>query len=579
MREIFSRVKLSPKQVVGLILFMLATASAEMMLPTLLAGMIDRGIGSKSKSVIFTIAIVMAVMALVACLANIAATRLSAKISTRFAADLRREIFHKVQTFSAAETDKFGTASLVTRSTSDVTNVQMFLTLLLRIGIMAPLMAVAGMVLSSATGGKVGSVLNVAVPVLLISAGIIVIFVSRYSVSMRKKIDRLNKLFLETLEGVRVIRAFNKQEHEIERFGDANRDYSKTAMASGRVGGALMPVIQVIFGVTTAAVMALGSYYVSTGEMEVGALVANSQYISMILGAIMLLAAVIMIFPMAYACAKRIAEVLKTESSIQDGRKTVEDKKLRGTVEFQNVTFTYPGADEPVIQNITFETHPGEITAIIGRTGCGKSSILKLIPRLYDATVGHVLIDGIDAKKYAVKDLRNLIGYVPQKNILFTGDVASNLNWGNENGRDAEWQQAAEVACAKEFIEKKDGTYHSEIAQGGTNLSGGQRQRMAIARAVMKKPEIYLFDDSFSALDMKTDKQLRCNLKQSMGDATVIMVAQRVSSILDADRILVIEEGRIVGNGTHKELLKNCPLYHEIAELQLGKEALDSENE
>lgn len=579
MREIFSRVKLSPKQVVGLILFMLATASAEMMLPTLLAGMIDRGIGSKSKSVIFTIAIVMAVMALVACLANIAATRLSAKISTRFAADLRREIFHKVQTFSAAETDKFGTASLVTRSTSDVTNVQMFLTLLLRIGIMAPLMAVAGMVLSSATGGKVGSVLNVAVPVLLISAGIIVIFVSRYSVSMRKKIDRLNKLFLETLEGVRVIRAFNKQEHEIERFGDANQDYSKTAMASGRVGGALMPVIQVIFGVTTAAVMALGSYYVSTGEMEVGALVANSQYISMILGAIMLLAAVIMIFPMAYACAKRIAEVLKTESSIQDGRKTAEDKKLRGTVEFQNVTFTYPGADEPVIQNITFETHPGEITAIIGRTGCGKSSILKLIPRLYDATVGHVLIDGIDAKKYAVKDLRNLIGYVPQKNILFTGDVASNLNWGNENGRDAEWQQAAEVACAKEFIEKKDGTYHSEIAQGGTNLSGGQRQRMAIARAVMKKPEIYLFDDSFSALDMKTDKQLRCNLKQSMGDATVIMVAQRVSSILDADRILVIEEGRIVGNGTHKELLKNCPLYHEIAELQLGKEALDSENE
>lgn len=579
MREIFSRVKLSPKQVVGLILFMLATASAEMMLPTLLAGMIDRGIGSKSKSVIFTIAIVMAVMALVACLANIAATRLSAKISTRFAADLRREIFHKVQTFSAAETDKFGTASLVTRSTSDVTNVQMFLTLLLRIGIMAPLMAVAGMVLSSATGGKVGSVLNVAVPVLLISAGIIVIFVSRYSVSMRKKIDRLNKLFLETLEGVRVIRAFNKQEHEIERFGDANQDYSKTAMASGRVGGALMPVIQVIFGVTTAVVMALGSYYVSTGEMEVGALVANSQYISMILGAIMLLAAVIMIFPMAYACAKRIAEVLKIESSIQDGRKTAEDKKLRGTVEFQNVTFTYPGADEPVIQNITFETHPGEITAIIGRTGCGKSSILKLIPRLYDATVGHVLIDGIDAKKYAVKDLRNLIGYVPQKNILFTGDVASNLNWGNENGRDAEWQQAAEVACAKEFIEKKDGTYHSEIAQGGTNLSGGQRQRMAIARAVMKKPEIYLFDDSFSALDMKTDKQLRCNLKQSMGDATVIMVAQRVSSILDADRILVIEEGRIVGNGTHKELLKNCPLYHEIAELQLGKEALDSENE
>lgn len=577
MGKILSRVSLNKKHIISLLLFMLVASVAEMMLPTLLAGMIDNGIGGNSRTVIYTVAIVMAVMALLACIANITATRLSAKISTKFAADVRHEIFYQVQTFSTAEMDKFGTASLVTRSTSDVTNVQMFLTMLLRLGVMAPLMAISGLVLSSATGGKVSSVLNTAIPILIISSGIIILLVARYSVKMRQMIDRINKLFLETLEGVRVIRAFNKQEHEMKRFGDANAEYSKIAIASGRVNGLLMPVIQVIFGVTTVAVMGIGSVYVGQGEMEVGALVANSQYISMILMSIILLAAVIMMFPMAYACAKRISEVLNTENSIHDGKKTLSDKQLKGTVEFRDVTFTYPGADEPVISGITFEAHPGEITAIIGRTGCGKSSILKLIPRLYDTTVGHVLIDGIDVRKYAVEDLRNMIGYVPQKNVLFTGDIASNLNFGNENGAESDWQEAVEIACAKEFVEKKDGTYHAEIAQGGTNLSGGQRQRMAIARAVMKKPEIYLFDDSFSALDMKTDKELRGNLKKNMGDATVIMVAQRVSSILDADRILVLEDGKIAGNGTHEELLKNCPLYREIAVLQLGEEAVKHE--
>lgn len=577
MGTILSRVKLNKKHIVLLLVFMLLASVGEMMLPTLLAGMIDNGIGGSSRTVIFTVAIVMAVMVLLACIANITATTLSAKISTKFAADVRHEIFYQVQTFSAAEMDKFGTASLVTRSTSDVTNVQMFLTMLLRLGVMAPLMAVSGLVLSSATGGKVSSVLNTAIPILIISSGVIILLVARYSVKMRQMIDRINKLFLETLEGVRVIRAFNKQEHEMRRFGDANAEYSKIAIASGRVNGLLMPVIQVIFGVTTVAVMGIGSVYVGQGDMEVGALVANSQYISMILMSIILLAAVIMMFPMAYACAKRISDVLNTDNSIHDGKKQLSEKKLKGTVEFRDVTFSYPGADEPVIAGITFEAHPGEITAIIGRTGCGKSSILKLIPRLYDTTVGHVLIDGIDVRKYALEELRSIIGYVPQKNVLFTGDIASNLNFGNENGAENDWQEAAEVACAKEFVEKKDGTYHAEIAQGGTNLSGGQRQRMAIARAVMKKPEIYLFDDSFSALDMKTDKELRGNLKKNMGEATVIMVAQRVSSILDADRILVLEDGKIVGNGTHKELLKNCPLYREIATLQLGEEAVNNE--
>lgn len=479
-----------------------------------------------------------------------------------------------MQSFSAAEMDRFGTASLVTRSTSDITNVQNFLTLLLRIGLLAPMMAVAGLVFSAATGGRVSSVLLVAIPVLLVALTIIMVLASRYSISLRKKLDQINRLFLESLEGVRVIRAFNKQKAESGRFGEANSDYAVTAMAAGRITSLLMPAISVIFGVTTAAVLGMGAYYVNIGAMEVGSLVANSQYISMVLTSVMMLSLVIMMFPTTYACSGRIAEVLETESSIKDGNFSMENASMHATVEFRHVTFAYPGADEPILKDMSFVSRPGEVTAIIGGTGRGKSSILKLIPRLYDPMFGEVLINGVNAKEYCTEDLRSLIGYVPQKNILFSGDIAENLNFGNENGTEEDWKQAAKIACADEFINGKKMGYHDGIAQGGTNLSGGQRQRMAIARAMMKKPEIYVFDDSFSALDMKTDRQLRQNLKESIGDATVIMVAQRISTILDADRILVVDDGQIVGMGTHKELLETCPLYREIAEIQMGKEAL-----
>lgn len=577
MGTIFSRVKLSGKQVFALLALMLLSAVTAMLLPTALASMIDVGVAQENRSAILIIAAVMAVLALLGCLFNIAATVLSARISTKFAADLRREVFHRVQDLSAAEVEKFGTASLVTRSTSDVTNVQMFLSLLLRLGVTAPLMAVAGLVLSSLTGGELSSVLNLAIPALLLGAGAIVIFVSRYSVALRQKIDRLNKRFLETLEGVRVIRAFNQQEKEMARFDEANGDLAALTIRSGRVSALLMPVIQVIFGVTTAAVMGMGAWYVSTGEMDVGALVANSQYISMILAAIMMLALVILLFPMSYACARRIAEVLNAESSIQSGNHSASERPERASVVFDHVTFAYPGADEPVLKDISFESRAGEVTAIIGRTGCGKSSVLKLVPRLYDAIFGHIYVDGMDVKKYKLEDLRSLIGYVPQKNVLFSGDVASNLRFGDEQSGEEQWREAAHIACADEFIEQKDGAYHAAIAQGGTNLSGGQRQRMAIARAVVKQPEIYLFDDSFSALDMKTDRTLRARLRENMGGATMLIVAQRVSTILDADRILVMEDGQIVGNGTHKELLRTCDLYREIAQLQLGEEEVARE--
>lgn len=574
MKTILKHVKFKSKQLVALFFLILLSAFGQMLLPALLSKMISLGVVTGENRTIWMFAAIMAGVAIFSCLISFGSVKIASGISTSFAAQLRDKVFSTVQSFSAADLDQFGTASLITRSTSDITNVQNFLTLLLRVGLLAPMMAIAGLIFSASTGGKVSFALLFAIPVLLIVLTIIMIFASRYSIRLRSKLDHINHLFLETLEGVRVIRAFNKQKTECERFENSNEDYAMTAMTAGRITSILMPAISVIFGVTTAAVLGVGSYYVELGAMEVGSLVANSQYISMVLTSVMMLSMVIMMFPTSYACAKRIAEVLNTKSTIVDGSFPLEKRPLRSTVEFRNVTFAYPGADEPVLKDINFISKPGEITAIIGGTGRGKSSIVKLIPRLYYPLFGEILIDGVNIKDYSLKDLRSLIGYVPQKNKLFSGNIAENLNFGNENGNEKDWKEAAKIACANEFIEKKKSGFFDPIAQGGTNLSGGQRQRMAIARAIMKKPEIYVFDDSFSALDMKTDRQLRQNLKESIGDATMIIVAQRISSILNADRILVIDDGRIIGNGTHKELLESCSLYREIAEIQLGKENL-----
>lgn len=560
MKTILKHVKFKSKQLVALFFLILLSAFGQMLLPALLSKMISLGVVTGENRTIWMFAAIMAGVAVFSCLISFGSVKIASGISTSFAAQLRDKVFSTVQSFSAADLDQFGTASLITRSTSDITNVQNFLTLLLRVGLLAPMMAIAGLIFSASTGGKVSFVLLFAIPVLLIVLTIIMIFASRYSIRLRSKLDHINHLFLETLEGVRVIRAFNKQKTECTRFENSNEDYAMTAMTAGRITNILMPAISVIFGVTTAAVLGVGSYYVELGAMEVGSLVANSQYISMVLTSVMMLSMVIMMFPTSYACAKRIAEVLNTKSTIVDGSFPLEKRPLRSTVEFRNVTFAYPGADEPVLKDINFISNPGEITAIIGGTGRGKSSIVKLIPRLYDPLFGEILIDGVNIKDYSLKDLRSLIGYVPQKNKLFSGNIAENLNFGNENGNEKDWKEAAKIACANEFIEKKQSGFFDPIAQGGTNLSGGQRQRMAIARAIMKKPEIYVFDDSFSALDMKTDRQLRQNLKESIGDATMIIVAQRISSILNADRILVIDDGRIIGNGTHKELLESCSL-------------------
>lgn len=569
---VFRYVHLRWREVVALVLLTLLSAGAEMGLPTLLARMIDDGVAQGARSTIIVLAAGMVALVALGCIGGVVSVALSARVSTRLAADLRAQVFHKVQTFSEADVDAFGTASLVTRSTSDITNVQGFITMLMQVGIMAPLMLVSGIALSSMTGGHLSSVLLVSVPVLFVVAGVIMKVASGLFRSLRTKLDDINRIFLETLEGVRPIRAFNREAYEVERFGAANASFTGTNVAVGRIMAGLFPLIGLIFGLTTAAVMWLGADYVAAGALEVGALVANTQYIAMILMSIMMVSAVVMMYPSFQACGTRIAEVLSREPSITDGTASLDDRTSRGRLEFQHVSFMYEDAEEPVVRDLTFTAEPGTTTAIIGPTGCGKSSVLRLIPRLYDTTLGNVLVDGINVKRYALGDLRSLIGYVPQKNVLFSGDIASNLNWGDEAGDEAAWQRALAIACADDFVAEKDGGLRAQVAQGGTNFSGGQRQRLAIARALMRPAEFYLFDDSFSALDMRTDRTLRSNIARELGDATVIIVAQRVGTIIDADQILMIDDGICIGRGTHAELLVSCEPYRELATLQLGEQ-------
>lgn len=579
MKEIFSRIRLNTRHLVWLLVLTLASALGEMLLPTLFSRMIDQGVTYSSTAVLLQTALIMAIVAVIGCVAGLSLTRLSAKITTSFGRDLRQQVFDKVQSLSASQADSFGTPSLITRTTSDVTNVQMFLNMMLRLGVTAPLMAVSGLVLSALSGGGLSTVLYIAVPALLIGAGIIVFLASRLSVKMRKGLDTVNRLFLENLEGVRVIRAFSQEEYEIRKFAAVNENVTRTSIHSARITGLLMPVIQIIFGLTTVTVLALGTYYVWQGQLEVGALVANVQYISMILASIMILAAVLMMMPTTLACAGRIAQVLQTTPDVQDGKGVELNPEEKLTISFEKVSFLYPNAEEPVLSDLSFQAKSGTTTAILGRTGSGKSTLVQLLPRLYDPTLGHITINGHDLKDFTQKQLRDLIGYVPQKNILLSGDAARNLNVGDLNGSEADWIRAADTACALEFIEQKEGGFHMPVAQGGANLSGGQRQRMAIARALMKKPKILLFDDSFSALDMKTDRTLRSNLKRDHQDALSIIVAQRISSVMDAEQIIVLDEGKIVGKGTHKELLRTCPLYYSMAELQLPKEVLEHDLE
>lgn len=570
-------VKLDLRQVVALLALTLVGAATEMGLPTLLALMIDNGIATGTREVIAGVAAAMVALALAGFASSLAATVISARISTTLAADLRSKVFRKVQSFSSADMDRFGTASLVTRTTSDVTNVQFFVTMLMQMGVMSPLMLVAGLVLSSATGGRLSMVLLVSVPIVLVLAALIMPMVSRLSRRMRRRLDDLNRVFLETLEGVRPIRAFRREDYEMRRFGEANDAHASVAIAQGTLIALIMPLVGLIFGFTTTAVLWFGAGYVAAGSMEVGALVANVQYISMILMSIMLVSALIMFYPNFAACAGRICEVLDAEPAIVDGTHPIAERTTTGTLEFRQVGFRYANAEKPVLSDISFVCKPGTVTALIGPTGSGKSTLLRLVPRFFDATEGSVIVDGLDVRDYRLSDLRDLIGYVPQKNVLFSGEVADNLNWGDEHGNEEDWERALRLACATDFVTKREGGAHASVSQGGSNFSGGQRQRLAIARALMRKAEFYLFDDSFSALDLRTDRELRANIRRELSQATVLIVAQRVGTIIDADQIVVLDDGVCVGRGTHRELLQTCDTYREIASLQLGEQAVVDE--
>ncbi len=488
---------------------------------------------------------------------------------------LREKIYAHVLRFSLHEFDKLGTPSLVTRSTNDVTQVQMFTLILMRMIISAPIMATGGIILAVSKDAGLSWVIIIVIP--LLAATIITVALKGFPLfrSIQKKIDKINLVLREGLTGVRVIRAFNRIDDEKERFREASFDLMKTSIQVNRMMAALMPILMLIMNLTTVTIIWFGSSRVDRGVSNVGNMMAFLQYAMQILFSLLMASLLFIMFPRAQASADRINEVLATDPSIEDP-KTVRDRESarKGYVEFQDVTFSYHGADEPAITGISFSAAPGEVTAIIGSTGSGKSTLINLIPRFYDVNSGAILIDGVDVREMSQKALRAKIGLVPQKAILFSGTIADNIRYGRRDADEAEVKRAAEIAQALDFISAMKDGFDSIIAQGGTNVSGGQKQRISIARALIKKPEIYLFDDSFSALDFKTDARLRAALRKETADATVLIVGQRVATIMDADRIIVLDEGRIAGMGTHKELYATCDVYREIVASQLSEEEI-----
>lgn len=543
-------------------------------LPAYLSNIINEGIPAADMSFIVKTGGQMLILVVIAGLANAATGFFSARASMGLGRNLRNQVFHKIQYFSQAEFDHFSTSSLITRTNNDITQVQNFINMFLRVILMAPVMCVGGILMAYMKSPSMSMVLLVSMPVML--AGILLIARKALplSTAMQEKIDRINLVMREKLTGIRVIRAFGTNDYETERFRKVNEDYMKNSMRMQRLMGLLVPVLSLVLYGTTIGLLVLGGVQITngSGQLPVGDIIAVIQYVMQIMMSVMMLAMVFVMYPRASVSAKRINEVLETEATIRDKEQSRDGSGQKGYLTFQNVTFSYPGAEEPAIRGISFEAKPGETTAIIGSTGSGKSSLLNLIPRFYDVQEGAVLVDGIDVRDYAQEALRQKIGYVPQKAFLFKGTIDSNIRFGSDTATEDGVEEAATVAQAIDFIRAKEEGFDSPIAQGGTNVSGGQRQRLSISRAVVRKPEIYLFDDSFSALDFKTDAALRKALSSETKEATVLIVAQRVSTIMGADRILVLEDGECVGMGTHDELLKTCAVYQEIVHSQMKGE-------
>ncbi|AEV87746.1 multidrug ABC transporter ATP-binding protein [Actinoplanes sp. SE50] len=568
------RVHLRPYwNTIGLIvLFQFLQTLATLYLPTLNADIIDNGVIKGDTGYVMRIGGGMLGITVLQIAAQIVAVYFGARTAMAVGRDLRESIFTRVQTFSAREVGQFGAPSLITRTTNDVQQIQMLVLLTFTLMVSAPIMCVGGIVLALRQDVPLSGLLLVIIPVLIGVVGLIISRMRPLFRSLQVKIDRVNQVMREQITGIRVIRAFVRDEREQARYEVANNDVTQVSLRAGKIMALMFPTVMLIVNLSSVAVLWFGGHRIDSGAMQVGALTAFLSYLMQILMSIMMATFMFIMIPRAEVCAERIQEVTATETSVTPPAAPVTEVTRHGELELRAVSFHYPGAEAPVLSDVRLIARPREVTAIIGSTGSGKTTLLNLIPRLFDATEGAVLVDGVDVRELDPDLLSRLVGIVPQRPYLFTGTIATNLRYGNPDATDDELWAALEIAQARSFVEKMDGRLDAPIAQGGTNVSGGQRQRLAIARALVHRPEIYLFDDSFSALDYATDAALRAALTDHIADATVVIVAQRVSTIRDADRIVVLDDGRVVGTGTHEELMDGNPTYREIVLSQLTEQ-------
>jgi ATP-binding cassette subfamily B multidrug efflux pump len=557
---------------IAVVIFQLAQSIASLYLPTLNADIIDEGVAKGDTGVILNLGGLMLGITLLQIACAVIAVYFGAKAAMGTGRDLRGAIFARVGEFSEQEVTKFGAPSLITRSTNDVQQVQQLVLMGATMMVAAPMLAIGGVIMAVQQDVQLSWLIAVAVPVLLTGVGLIIIRMVPLFRKMQKRIDTVNRVLREQLTGIRVVRAFVREDIESARFAQANEDVTDTALRAGRLMALAFPVVMLVLNVSSVAVIWFGSFRIEDGSMQVGTLIAFLSYLMQILMSVMMATFMAVMIPRASVSADRIGEVLRTESSVRPPGKPLSSSVRRGELEMADAGFAYPGADQPVLSGISFTARAGQTTAIIGSTGAGKTTLVNLMPRLFDATTGSVRIDGVDVRELHPDLLWGHIGLVPQRPYLFSGTVRSNLQYGKPDATDDECWDALEIAQARGFVEEMEGGLDAPISQGGTNVSGGQRQRLAIARALVKRPELYIFDDSFSSLDTGTDARLRQALKRSTAGATQVIIGQRVSSIMDADQILVLDDGRIVGRGTHRELLETSETYREIVSSQLAAE-------
>jgi ATP-binding cassette subfamily B protein len=558
------------RALVFVIVLLLVQAIANLYLPDLNADIINNGVLKGNTGYIVSTGAFMLAVTLLLAVTSVVSVYWGSRTAMAFGRDVRSAIFGKVQDFSQTEVNLFGTPSLITRNTNDVQQVQQVVAMALNMMISAPMMAIGGIIMALRQDVPLSGLIVIIVPLMGLVIGLVMVRAIPLFIAMQVKIDRINRVVRETLSGIRVIRAFVRTEHEEQRFDAANRDLTRTALSVNRIFALMIPTLMGIFNLSAVAIMWFGSIRVDSGAMPIGNLTAFLMYIMQILMSVMMATIMFVMVPRAAVSAGRIQAVLETRPSVEDPTAPAAPSAAHGFVEFRDVEFRYPGAEHPVLRGISFAAGPGETTAIVGSTGSGKSTLINLVPRFYDVTSGSVLVDGVDVREMPQEELWRKVGVVPQQAFLFSGTVASNVRYGDPDATDDEVVHALEVAQAREFVMEMPDGLAAPITQGGSNVSGGQRQRLAIARALAKRPEVYIFDDSFSALDFKTDSLLRAALRRELGSATVIIVAQRVGTIMKADRIVVMEDGAVVGIGTHADLLETCPTYREIVFSQLS---------